>query len=70
MQIQWRIQHLESPLHQTLSSHHKYLLCMYQSLEDYLGFQLFIRDKGLVRLSERGREYYNQIIEMNILRFV
>ena len=32
-----------------------------RSLEDYLGFQLFIRDKGFVRLSERGREYYNHI---------
>jgi LysR family transcriptional regulator, glycine cleavage system transcriptional activator len=32
-----------------------------RSLEDYLGFQLFIRDKGLVRLSERGREYHSHI---------
>ncbi|MDG1996925.1 MAG: LysR substrate-binding domain-containing protein [Emcibacteraceae bacterium] len=30
-------------------------------LEDYLGFQLFIRDKGFVRLSERGVEYYSSI---------
>lgn len=29
-----------------------------RSLEEYLGFQLFIRDKGKVRLTERGREYH------------
>lgn len=29
-----------------------------RSLEEYLGFQLFIRDKGLVRLTQRGEEYY------------
>ena len=33
-------------------------------LEDYLGFQLFIRDKGLVRLSERGREYHTSILSI------
>lgn len=32
-----------------------------RSLEDYLGFQLFIRDKGFVRLSERGKDYHNDI---------
>jgi LysR family glycine cleavage system transcriptional activator len=30
-------------------------------LEEYLGFQLFIRDKGLVRLSKRGQEYHSRI---------
>lgn len=30
-------------------------------LEDYLGFQLFIRDKGFIRLTDRGLDYYNQI---------
>ena len=32
-----------------------------RSLEEYLGFQLFIRDKGSVRLTQRGQEYYKVI---------
>ncbi|PCJ50492.1 MAG: hypothetical protein COA74_01550 [Gammaproteobacteria bacterium] len=29
-----------------------------RSLEEYLGFQLFIRDKGRVRLTAKGQDYY------------
>lgn len=32
-----------------------------KSLEAYLGFQLFVRDKGLVRLTKRGRDYHRDI---------
>ncbi len=35
-----------------------------RSLEEYLGFQLFIREKGFVRLTEKGQEYHALIKEI------
>lgn len=35
-----------------------------RSLEEYLGFQLFIREKGFVRLTEKGQEYHKLIEEI------
>lgn len=35
-----------------------------RSLEAYLGFQLFIRDKGRVQLTGKGKDYYIFLVEL------